>query len=239
MTNMTDFEPKIKEATPPMRREDDLGKPGKNNAFIIPFLLVFVFAVIEFYTGVWGQSLALVGDAWHMFSDVFALGVAMIASFLTNRTASSEHHHDHGDSKVEIVASMINALVMLVVIGWIVYEAIERFNHPKVIVAASGVVMAIALLGLIVNLVVAKQLHAHGHDHGTHDHLNHRAAFLHVMGDILGSIAALIAGAVIFFTGWLPIDPILSIVISVLLLFSTAHLIKDIFKTHKGHAHKH
>lgn len=216
------------------RRHDDVENQPKKNAFIIPFILVLIFAIIEFYTGIWAKSLALVGDAWHMFSDVFALGVAMVASFLARRSA-----HHHGNTKVEVAASVVNAVVMLVVIGWIAYEAVERFNHPQVIAGASGVVMVVAFIGLVVNLVVAKQLHAHGHDHGSHDNLNHRAALLHVMGDILGSIAALIAGAVIFFTGWLPIDPILSIVISILLLLSTLNLIKDISNAGTGHTHTH
>ncbi len=209
------------------RRHDDV-KPSKGkNPFFIPFILILIFAVIELYAGVWTQSLALVSDAWHMFSDVFALGLAMLASFSVRNLATKTHGH----TTFELIASIINVLLMVVVIIWIVIEAIERLQHPQAIASASTYMMAVALLGLVINIIVAKRLHTHGHDHDAHDNLNHRAALLHVLGDILGSVAALVAGAVIFFTGWLPIDPILSMLISVLLSVGTLRLIQDIWRT--------
>ncbi|HEY0563717.1 MAG TPA: cation diffusion facilitator family transporter [Methylophilus sp.] len=206
------------------------------NPFLIPFLLILVFAVLEFSGAIWTQSLALLGDAWHMFSDVFALGLAMFAAHRSNQAKASNRQ-----SRAETVASVLNALLMLLVVIWIVIEAIARLQQPAPV--AGGYVMVIAFIGLVVNLIVAQRLHHQAEHHGHHDNLNHRAALLHVMGDILGSVAALAAGAVVYFTGWLPIDPILSIVISLLLLGVTLSLIKDIWYARAGQPtssqHKH
>jgi cobalt-zinc-cadmium efflux system protein len=195
---------------------------GSDNPFLLPFFLILIFAVIEFAGGIWTNSLALLGDAWHMFSDVFALGLAWFASHHSGRSKK----HKNGQSYIEIMASIINALLMLVVVIYIVVEAIDRFKNPHVV--TGGYVMLIAFLGLVVNIIVAKLLHDDHHGHA-HNH-NKRAAFLHVMSDLLGSIAALVAGAVIYFTGWLPIDSILSIFISLLILVVTLKLIKDIWQ---------
>ena len=198
---------------------------GHGNPFLIPFILTLVFAVIEFFGGVWTQSLALLGDAWHMFSDVAALGVAMFASYQATKA---------GNSRAELVASVVNALAMLIVAAWIIVEAVERIASPRPV--TGGYVMLIAFVGLVVNLLAAKYLHLHGDA----ENMNQRAAFLHVMGDILGSVAALAAGAIIYFTGWLTIDPILSIFISILLLVVTLNLIREIWRSYKGEeAHSH
>lgn len=210
----------------PQPQEDD---HTHGNPFLIPFLLILVYAIVEFLGGIWTQSLALLGDAWHMFSDVFALGLAMYAAY-----HASKARRQAQQSRVEIFVSAINAVLMLVVVVWIVLEALERLQHPQAV--AGGYVMLIAFFGLVVNLVVAQRLHHHAHHHGGKDNLNHRAALLHVMGDILGSVAALVAGVVIYFTGWLAIDPLLSIIISILLLLVTASLIRDIWRGYRGHA---
>ncbi len=209
------------------RRHED---HDHGNPFVIPFVLILIFSFVEFYTGVQAKSLALLGDAWHMFSDVFSLGLAMFAAF----SASKVHRHDGEQTRFELVASIINAALMLLVVVWIIVEAIERFNHPQPVAGAS--VMLVALIGLIINLVVAWRLNHLAHHHGGDGNLNQRAALVHVIGDLLGSVAALISGVVIYFTGWFPIDPILSIVISLLLLAVTINLIKDIWATYQGQA---
>lgn len=195
---------------------------SQSNPFLLPFILILIFAVVEFAGSIWTNSLALLGDAWHMFSDVFALGLAWFASHHAERSKK----HKNGQSYIEIMASIINAVLMLVVVIYIVVEAIDRFKNPHVV--TGGYVMLIAFVGLVVNIIVAKLLHDDHHDHA-HNH-NKRAAYLHVISDLLGSIAALAAGAVIYFTGWLPIDSILSIFISLLILVVTLKLIKDIWK---------
>ncbi len=193
--------------------------------YFIPFALIFVFAIIEaigsWYTG----SLALLSDAGHMFSDVVALGLAWLASVMAKRPNVARHRS--GVSYVELTVSIINALTMLLVIVYVVIEAIDRFQNPHQ-VQGLGLTI-IATLGLIVNIIVAKQLHHQAAHHG--DSLNNRAAFLHVVGDLLGSIAAVAAGVVIYFTGWMPIDPILSLFISLLLLVFTLNLVRDIIIT--------
>lgn len=193
--------------------------------YMIPFLLIFIFAIVEavgsWYTG----SLALLSDAGHMFTDVTALGLAWMASALSRKQHVARHKS--GVSYVEIGVSAINAITMLLVIAYVVYEAIHRFQNPHQVRGLG--LMVIATLGLIVNLIVAKQLHHQAEHHG--ESLNNRAAFLHVVGDLLGSFAAVAAGVVIYFTGWMMIDPILSLLISILLLVFTLNLIRDIVKT--------
>jgi cobalt-zinc-cadmium efflux system protein len=199
------------------------------SAFALPFFLILIFAFIELAGGIWTNSLALLGDAWHMFSDVFSLGLAWFAAHLSAKPGT--HKHANGQSHAEIAAAAVNALLMLVVVGYIIYEAIQRFSNPQTI--SGGYVMLIAFVGLVVNIVVAKMLHA-GDTHSHAEDHNRRAAYLHVLSDLLGSVAALVAGAVIYFTGWLTIDPLLSLFISVLILLMTLKLIKDVW-----HAYRH
>ena len=207
--------------------------PKASNTYAIPFFLILVFAIIELFGGIWTNSLALLSDAWHMFSDVFALGLAWFAAHLSAKPGT--HKHANGQSHAEIAAAAVNALLMLVVVVYIVFEALQRFKTPHTV--SGGYVMLIAFVGLLVNLMVAKMLHGddnHGHEKtGTQNH-NRRAAYLHVMSDLLGSVAALLAGTVIYLTGWQQIDPILSIFISVLILFVTLRLIKDIWYAYKN-----
>lgn len=207
--------------------------------YLIPFLLIFIFAIVEavgsWYTG----SLALLSDAGHMFSDVAALGLAWMAGVLSKKPNVARHAC--GVSYVELGVSIINAITMLAVIFYVVAEAISRFRHPHFVQGAGLTI--IATLGLIVNLIVAKQLHHQAVHHA--ETLNNRAAFLHVIGDLLGSVAAVAAGVIIYFTGWMPIDPILSLLISILLLAFTLNLIRDIWNTLHGkgrlsnHGHAH
>ena len=221
-----------------IHQHDESHAHTHGNPFLVPFLLILVFALVEFFGAIWTQSLALLGDAWHMFSDVLALGLAMYAAH-----RASKARLKNKQSRAEMMVSAINAILMLIVIVWIVMEALDRLQHPQPV--AGGYVTLIAFLGLVVNLVVAQRLHHQAHHHSGKDNLNHRAALLHVMGDILGSIAALTAGVVIYFTGWLAIDPILSLVISLLLLLVTVSLINDIWRSAKGmhdgasHHHHH
>lgn len=196
--------------------------------YLIPFLLILVFAIVEalgsWYTG----SLALLSDAGHMFSDVAALALAWLAGVVAKKPGVARHIS--GVSYAELAVSIINAATMLVVIVFVVFEAISRIKQPHQVQGFG--LMIIALLGLVVNLVVAKQLHHQALHHG--ESLNNHAAFLHVIGDLLGSVAAVAAGVVIYFTGWMPIDPILSLFISLLLLVFTLNLVRDIWHTLQG-----
>lgn len=197
------------------------------NPFLMPFLAISLFAIVEFSGGLWTQSLALLSDAWHMLFDVLALGLAMWAAHQARKSPAA--------SRLELRVSMINAASMLVVAVWIIIEALDRLKHP--VPVAGGYVSVIAIVGLLVNIVVAKHMHHQHEHHGGDASLNHRAAFLHVLGDLLGSVTAIAAGVVIYFTGWVTIDPILSIVISVLLLIVTLNLIRDIRRGTLSHTH--
>lgn len=198
--------------------------------YLIPFTLILCFAIVEAVGSLYTGSLALLSDAGHMFSDALALGLAWLASNMAKKPHVKRHKS--GVSFVELGASIINAFTLLLVIIYVIYEAIERFKTPHH-VQGFGLTV-IATLGLIVNIIVAKQLHHQAMQHA--QTLNNRAAFLHVMGDLLGSIAAVAAGVVIYFTGWMPIDPILSLFISALLLILTINLIRDIWRTINGKA---
>ena len=193
------------------------------------FFLILAFAMVELFGGMFTHSLALLSDAWHMFSDVFALGLAWLASYLSAKPGT--HKHANGQSHAEIAAAATNAALMLVVVAYIVYQALQRFDNPHPV--AGGYVMLIAFMGLVVNIIVAKMLHSSGDDHGHAQDHNKRAAYLHVMGDLLGSVAALAAGIVIYFTGWLQIDPLLSIFISLLILIVTLNLIKEVWQAYR------
>lgn len=217
------------ESTYPLEAVQNQGKkqPEENHPtnYRFAFFLILVFAIIELFGGMFTHSLALLSDAWHMFSDVFALGLAWLASYLSAKPGT--HKHANGQSHAEIVAAAINAILMLAVVAYIVYQALQRFGNPHPVIG--GYVMLIAFMGLVVNIIVAKMLHSdHAHDH------NKRAAYLHVMGDLLGSVAALAAGIVIYFTGWLQIDPLLSIFISLLILIVTLNLIKEVWQAYKN-----
>jgi cobalt-zinc-cadmium efflux system protein len=179
--------------------------------------LVFIFAGIESLSGWWSQSLALLSDAGHMISDGLALALAAFAAWVAKKPPSVQH--SYGLGRAEILGAWVSSLLVLAVAILVIIKAIGRLNHPEVV--SGGFVILVAFLGLLVNMLVAWIL-----THGEQS-LNVRAAILHVIGDLIGSVAALISGAVIYYTNWTPIDPILSIFISVLILISSFRLLRE------------
>ena len=175
------------------------------------------FAAVEAVGGWLSNSLALISDAGHMLTDASALGLAAFAAWLAAKPPSLRH--SYGLVRAEVIAACLNSLSMLVVIFIIVGAALDRLWDPRPIDSAT--VMIIATLGLAINLAVAWILHR------GEQALNTRAAMLHVMGDLLGSAAALTAGIWIYFTGWTAIDPILSLLICVLILLSSLRLLSE------------
>jgi cobalt-zinc-cadmium efflux system protein len=183
----------------------------------VALVLTLGFALLETAGGLWSGSLALLGDAGHMFSDSVALALAAFAAWVARRPPSARH--TYGFARAEVIAALVNGLLMLAVVIGIVVEAIARLQAPRPI---SGMaVMAIAAVGLAVNVLALSILSRGGGD------INTRGALLHVFGDLLGSVAALIAGAVIYFTGWMPIDALLSLLICALILHSTLRLLRE------------
>jgi cobalt-zinc-cadmium efflux system protein len=168
--------------------------------------------------GLVAHSLALLADAGHMLADVGAIGLALFAARMARLPATPER--TFGYLRMEILAALANGAVLFAIVVAIAFEAMSRLRHPAQVNAP--VLLAIAAVGFAANVVAARILH-HGHDHS----LNQRAAFLHVVGDLLGSLAALVAGGVILATGWTPADPLLSLAISLLVLVSAWRLVRE------------
>lgn len=183
--------------------------------------LTLGFAAVEAVAGWWSGSLALLGDAGHMLTDAMSLGLAAIAARVALRAPSARH--SYGLRRVEALAALVNALFMLAVVGGLVWHAVERLLEPREV--AGEAVIAVALGGMLLNIAVAWLL-----TRGEGD-LNTRGALLHVMGDLLGSVAALVSGIVILGTGWTPIDPLLTMLICGLILFSTLSLLRQVLNT--------
>lgn len=180
-------------------------------------LLTLGFAAVEVATGFWSNSLALISDAGHMVTDAMALGLALIAQVIAKRPPSAKHSFGFG--RAEALAAFVNGLVMLAVICWIGIQAVHRLMSPEPV--QGGVVAVVGIIGLIVNLLVAWVL---SHDQTS---VNTKAAMVHVMGDLLGSIAALAAGVIIYYTGWLQADPLLSVLVTLLILGSTIKVLRE------------
>lgn len=182
--------------------------------------LTISFAAAEFFAALISGSIALMADAGHMVTDSTALFLALMAQFIARRPPTATSSYGHG--RIEALAAFVNSLVMLVLAIWIAKEAIDRFSSPHPI--AGNMVMMVAALGLVVNVIVAWVLSR------DQDSLNTKAALVHVLGDLLGSVAALISGAVIAATGWTPIDPLLSLFVCALILKSTLSLLKSSYR---------
>jgi cobalt-zinc-cadmium efflux system protein len=180
--------------------------------------MVAAFLVVEIIGGLLTNSLALLADAGHMFTDAAGIGLALLAIWFARRPATSEK--SFGYYRIEIFAAVTNAVILFAVAGYILYEAIQRFAAPPEVIGVP--MLGIASVGLVVNLVSMRLLQA-----GAQTSLNLRAAYLEVLGDLLGSVAVIVAGLVIIFTGWTPIDPIASVVIAGLILPRTWNLLRD------------
>lgn len=192
-------------------------KSAPHKVLIFAIVLTLAFAIVEAIGGWWSNSLALISDAGHMASDAVALAIAAFAAWISTKPPSSKH--SYGLGRAEVVGAWISSLMMLGISIAVIIEAVERIHEPMHVKGLP--VIVIAFLGMLINILIAWLL-ARGERT-----LNIRAALLHVMSDILGSIAALIAGAVIYFTGWFPIDPILSMLISILIMWSALRLIRE------------
>jgi cobalt-zinc-cadmium efflux system protein len=186
-------------------------------ALVFALCLTLVFAVVEVVTGVLSHSLALISDAGHMVTDAAALGLALLAQVIAKRPPSARH--SFGFVRAEALAAFVNCIVMLALVAWIVYEAAQRLFDPHPV--AGGVVLIVAAIGACCNIAVAYVL-----SRGSQG-INTRAALVNVLGDLLGSVAAIVAGAVIYFTGWNQIDPILSIFVSLLILKTTWSILRE------------
>jgi len=184
---------------------------------MIALILTGTFMLVEIAGGIISGSLALLADAGHMLTDTMALSLAAMAFHVSKRPPDGTL--TYGYQRFQILAAFVNGLSLLAVVGWILFEAVSRFINPRDVLGEMMLVVAAA--GLVINLISFAVLHT-----GDRDNLNIRGAALHVAGDLLGSIAAIVAAIVIIYTGWTLIDPILSVAVAALILKSAWSLVK-------------
>jgi cobalt-zinc-cadmium efflux system protein len=176
------------------------------------------FFVIELVGGILTNSLALQTDAFHMLTDVFALAYALVAARIAQRPVTLKR--TYGYYRVEILSAFLNGILLWAVVLFIFYEAFQRIQQPAGVQSLN--MLIIAVLGLVANGLVAATL-----SRSRNESLNIKGAFLHVVADILGSLGAISAGLIMFFTGWYQADPIASILIGVLVFYSSGKLVRD------------
>jgi cobalt-zinc-cadmium efflux system protein len=181
------------------------------------FVLIAGFMLVEVAGGLLANSLTLLADAAHMFLDASALGFAWYALHLSRR--GNSHNLSYGYHRYQVLATFINGLLLLGLIVWILLEAWERLQRPQTMLPLPA--LAVATVGLVVNIVAFRWLH-HGHDNAAV-----RSAALHVLGDLLGSVAAIASALTVYFTGWLYADPLLALVVVAILLRGAWRLVSD------------
>ncbi|WP_286887600.1 cation diffusion facilitator family transporter [Aneurinibacillus sp. UBA3580] len=196
------------------------GENANRKSLFIAFLLITGFMIVEFIGGILSNSLALLSDAGHMLSDSASLFLSVLAMWLAGKPATSTK--TYGYKRTEILAALLNGITLAVISVYIFVEAYHRFFIPEAV--ASRQMMLIAVLGLLVNIVAAWILMRGGN---TSDNLNVRSAFLHVLGDMLGSVGAIVAALLIWQFGWTIADPIASVIVAVLVLISGWRVIRD------------
>jgi cobalt-zinc-cadmium efflux system protein len=175
------------------------------------------FMVLQAAGGLLSGSLALIADSGHMLSDTAALGLAWFAFRLAKKPADKKR--SYGYHRFQIMAAFTNGVTLFFIAGWIIFEAIGRLIAPGEVLA--GPMLVIAVSGLAINIIGFAVLHR-----GDNDNVNMQGALLHVMGDLLGSVAAITAAAIILLTGWMAADPLLSVLISVIILRSAYTLVR-------------
>ena len=184
------------------------------------FLIISAYMLIEAFGGWITNSLALLSDAGHMLSDALSLGIALLAFRYGVKAASRDK--SFGYRRFEILAAALNGLTLMLVAVWIVFEAVVRFVSPLPIQSTG--MLVIAVIGLIVNIVVAVMMFKGG---DTHNNLNMRGAFLHVISDLLGSVAAILAALAVKWYGWTWADPLISVLVALLVLRSGYFVLRD------------
>lgn len=193
-------------------------------------LITASFMLVEVIGGIWSGSLALLADAGHMLTDALALALALWARHQTRRPADARR--TYGYHRMPVLAAFVNGMALIGIVLWIVIEAARRLLMPPQV--EGELMLGVAVAGLAVNIIAFVILgghHVHGGGEDDHDHrhkdLNLRGATLHVLGDLLGSVAAIVAAIVIIYTGWMAVDPLLSVLVALLILRSAWGLVAE------------
>lgn len=184
----------------------------------VAFVITFAVMVVELVGGWFAGSLALLADAGHMLADAAALALALFAAWIAQRPATPQR--SFGFMRIEILAALLNGAVLIVIAIGIGIEAWRRLHAPPAV--NGGLLLGVAGIGFLANLAAVAILHR-GHEHS----LNQRGAYLHVLGDLLGSVGALIAGVAVLSAGWTIADPLISVLIAALVLVSAWRLVKE------------
>jgi cobalt-zinc-cadmium efflux system protein len=175
--------------------------------------------VVEVIGGFLTNSLALISDAGHMLTHLFALLVSLFALFFAAKPPTEKK--TYGFYRLEILAALFNGIMLFMITVWIFYEAYQRFMHPESI--SSGKMFMVACIGLVANITCAYILKGNGHGHS----LNVRSAFLHMLGDTISSVGVIIGAAIIYYTNWFVVDPIISVILCILILVWAYKLIME------------
>ena len=187
------------------------------NSLRLAFFLTLIILIVELVGGLLANSLALLSDAGHVVTDIFALGLAWFATIQAERPANARK--TFGYHRVGILAAMVNAVTLIVIAFAILLEAIQRFQHPEPV---QPLIMFLAAgIGIVVNLIIGFGLLKEANN------LNVRAAMLHVFGDVGASAGVIVAGIIIFLTGWTIVDPLLSVGIAVLIAVSAWRILRE------------
>jgi cobalt-zinc-cadmium efflux system protein len=189
-----------------------------SSRLVLSLVLTAVFVIVEIVAGLFSNSLALLTDAAHNFTDVIALGLSWFAVRLATRPANATR--TYGYHRAGILVAMINSTTLVVISLGIFYEAYQRFLSPPEV--KSGVMVAVGLLAFVVNLVTALLVRQ-----GSQHDLNLRSAYFHLMGDVLSTLGAVVAGVIIFFTDWNWLDPLVSVFIGVLILWNAWGILRE------------
>ncbi len=201
-----------------MHRHEENSNSAGVRPLKITLVLVLVVMAAEVIGGIFSNSLALLSDAGHMLTDALALGLSLFAMGLARRPATPTR--TYGYHRAEIMAALANGTVLILISAYIFYEAYQRFSALPVV--KGPLMLAVAVIGLIANLVGMFLLRR-----GSRKSINVRAAFWHVIGDTLSSVGVIIAGVVIYFTGWYLADPVLAVVIGIVILWGAVRIVRE------------
>lgn len=200
-----------------MSEEHEHGHGSNLRRVQTALVITGVFMLVEVAGGILSGSLALLADAGHMLTDTMALLLSVVAFRVSSRPPDARR--SYGYQRFQIIAAFVNGLSLLLIVGWIVVEAVMRLLDPPDVIGPT--MLVVAVVGLLVNIAAFFVLHG-----GDQENLNIRGAALHVLGDLLGSVAAILAAVIIIQTAWMPIDPLLSMLVALLIFRSAWTLVR-------------